>query len=286
VSEVVATVVVPTTGDRGPLLRYSVDSVLSQTVQDLEVFVVGDGMDASTRAAAKELCMRDGRVRLFDFPKHESRGEPHRHELLSGEARGRIVGYLCDRDLWLPTHLEELDRMLRAADFAYTLRYRVGLADEIVFTRRYDLRDPDELRASLVDLPWMLVPLSFAGHTLEAYRRLPYGWRTAPKGEPTDAYMWRQFLLQPWLRVDASPVPTVLAFKRGGHPGWSTERRLEILERWSARLDEPDGVAAVKRQVIDTLWREWARLDAADRARLLVRSRRLGRRVLRRLRLR
>jgi hypothetical protein len=31
---------------------------------------------------------------------------------------------------------------------------------------------------------------TFAGHTMEAYRKLPYGWRTTPQEFPwTDLYM-------------------------------------------------------------------------------------------------
>ena len=43
-SELAATVVLPTTGDRGPLLPYSVGSILSQTVRNIEVFIMGDGV--------------------------------------------------------------------------------------------------------------------------------------------------------------------------------------------------------------------------------------------------
>jgi glycosyltransferase involved in cell wall biosynthesis len=73
-----ATVVVPTTGDRGPLLPYSVGSVLRQSVALLEVFVVGDGVDAATRRQVQQLMARDPRVRFFDHPKGPRRGEQAR----------------------------------------------------------------------------------------------------------------------------------------------------------------------------------------------------------------
>ena len=97
-----ATVLIPTSIDRGPTLALAVDSVLRQTVRDLEVFIIGDGVHEVTREAARSLEKADSRVRFFDHPKHARRGEPYRHEALQ-EARGRVVCYLCDRDSICPT---------------------------------------------------------------------------------------------------------------------------------------------------------------------------------------
>jgi glycosyltransferase involved in cell wall biosynthesis len=281
-----ATVLVPTTGDRGPLLPYSVGSVLAQTRQDLEVLIIGDGMDALTQSIASELCERDSRVRLFEFPKHQRRGEPNRHEVLMTEARGQIVAYICDRDLWLPEHLEEHAHLLNGADFAYTLRVRVTEADEIQLFPLHDLCDRD-VRARVVKTQTQaLVQLSVAAHTLRAYRRLPHGWRTTPENFPTDTYMWLQFLEQSWVSVASSPFPTALTFSRGYHPGWSTHRRLEILERWTNRLAEPGARRAVEREALAELWEQWRGLNRAHRRRLARRVRRAAARTAHRLRLR
>ena len=121
-----ATVLIPTHDHAGPL-RHSVGSVLRQTISDLELFIVGDGMSEATRAVAQDLAAGDGRVRLFDFPKGERKGERHRHQALK-QASGRIVAYLGDDDLWMPHHLETLDALLRDADFANTMH--VGLDGE------------------------------------------------------------------------------------------------------------------------------------------------------------
>lgn len=278
-----ATVIVPTTGDRGPLLRHSVGSVLRQSVRDLEVFVVGDGVSPATRDHIEALCCGDERVRFFDFPKHESRGEPNRHQVLSEHARGRIVAYLCDRDLWLPDHLRHLGGVLEDADFAHTLRFRVAEDDQIKFSHVADIRTPGG-RAPNRPGPG-LIPLSFAGHTLEAYQRLPWGWRATPVGRSTDNYMWAQFLAEPWVRVACSPMPTVLTFKRGDHPGWSTEQRLEILERWSPRLSSAEGVDAICGLVLDALWSDWSQcrqaLLVAEANRPAVRARAAAKRARR-----
>src|SRR5690242_12643975 len=125
---------IPTTSGRGALLPFSVGSVLAQTVADLEVFILGDGVDDATRCIIHELMRHDARIRFFDHPKHARRGEPHRHAALA-QARGRIVTYLCDRDLMLPRHLEVMGELLRDADFAHTLITRVTPSDTFdIFT--------------------------------------------------------------------------------------------------------------------------------------------------------
>jgi glycosyltransferase involved in cell wall biosynthesis len=271
---VTATVVVPTTGDRGPLLRYSIGSVLSQSVTDLEVFVIADGITEETRGHITELMEADSRVHLFDYPKHESRGEPNRHRVLTDHATGRFVAYLCDRDLWLPNHLHELDVALTDADFAHTLRFGVSEDDGFRFSYIADIRTPAG-RAATRPGPG-LIPLSFVGHTMDAYRRLPWGWRTTPPGRATDRHMWEQFMAEPWVRVATSAIPTVLTFKRGQHPGLSTPCRLDLLKAWSERLSRDGGPEAVTREVIDTLWIDWStvRNEALE-----TKSRRLGTRL-------
>ena len=93
-----ATVVIPTF-DHGPLLGLAVDSALRQSVP-VEVFIVGDGVPEAHKAFIRDLTAGDARVRFFDHPKSPGRGEAYRHAALA-QARGEIVCYLCDRDLWL-----------------------------------------------------------------------------------------------------------------------------------------------------------------------------------------
>jgi hypothetical protein len=59
-------------------------------------------------------------VRFFDFPKGERLGEAHRHVALQ-EPRGRIVTYLSDDDLLLPSHVAEMSRLLVDANFAHPI---------------------------------------------------------------------------------------------------------------------------------------------------------------------
>jgi len=231
-----ATVLIPTTADRGPLLPYSIGSVQAQTVTDIEIFVMGDGITEETRQVIQDLARSDPRIRFFGFPKHSRRGEPYRHEALQ-QARGDMVCYLCDRDLMLPDHVEVMRELLREHDFAHTLPARVRTDGRLDYGLKVDLKSRYYRRKILHGMG--MFGLSYAGHTLEMYRRLPFGWRTTPSKTPTDHYMWQQFLAHPECRAVSSDELTILSFNRGRHPGWTVAQRLPELQAWSAKLDEP-----------------------------------------------
>lgn len=254
-----ATVLIPT-HNHGRLLEYSIGSALGQTVSEIEVFVVGDGVDEATREAVLEMGRRDARVRFFDFPKGPRHGEIHRHAALA-EARGRIVCYLSDDDVWLPGHLEAMSAWLREADFAHAIPLNVG-ADGSAEVFYGHLSNP--LTRERMLGAWNFIPLSNGGHTLELYRRLPEGWRTTPPGVWTDLYMWRQILSVAGVRAVSGDRATVLHFPSPHREGWSIEQRAAELEAWSGRAKESGFELALARHVMDHLLR--ARFDAEVRA--------------------
>jgi len=222
-----ATVLVPT-HDHGPTLLRSVPTALSQDVEDIEVIIVGDGVPPAGREAARQLVDADPRVRFLDNPKGRRHGEEHRHRALA-QARGEVVLYLCDDDLWRPGHIATMRELLRDADFAHTLAVAVD-GDGKLFTYSGDLA-LSGLVARMHD-GRNFIPLSCAGHTLEIYRRLPYGWYPAPPDVPTDLHFFQQLLRQPGCRTRSSHLPTVVHFPTPLRLGWSGERRLAELDSW------------------------------------------------------
>jgi len=227
-----ATVLVPT-HEHALTLELAVGSALAQTVQDLEVLIVGDGPTPGVRAAAERIEASDPRVRYIPFPKGARHGEASRHEVLHG-ARGRIVCYLSDDDLWLPDHVEEMARRLVSDDhLVHTKPSRIspdgrttellGSASEMLAGRNH-------------------IPLSAMGHTLAGYRALRVGWSPAPPDVYTDLHMWRKFLVAGF-RLDSSLVPTVLHFpspeRHGRGQVW---RRNEILRWWRRIITDPEEV--------------------------------------------
>jgi GalNAc5-diNAcBac-PP-undecaprenol beta-1,3-glucosyltransferase len=258
------TVLLPT-HDHQDTLLYSVRSVLAQTEGDLELFIVGDGAPPKTREIAAELSAADPRVRYFDFPKGERLGERHRHRLLMEEARGTFVAYQADDDLWLPDHLETLAQLLQDADLAHTMSVEIRL-DGSGAGRFADGRSPAQ-RARLLE-ERSSFGLNSAAHRLDAYRRLPEGWRPTPPDINTDHYMWCQFLAQPWCRLAAEPWPTALHLSSLRRQGHTVAQRTEELRRLTERLADPLEQARLRRGAQRALADEAFRMSA-DRKDLL-----------------
>jgi glycosyltransferase involved in cell wall biosynthesis len=149
---VAATVIVPT-HDHGPTLRLSVGSALAQTIEDIEVLVIGDGVPDVTREIVGELSRNDERLRFFDHPKGLRHGELYRHEALA-QARGEIVCYLSDDDLWFPEHVATrwigLRRRPRGARDADGRASDLAVRSESALVSRAYARRRRELRSAFV----------------------------------------------------------------------------------------------------------------------------------------
>lgn len=227
-----ATILVPT-HEHGSLLRLAVASALAQSVHEIEVFIVLDGPDPETTRVAEGLAEDDPRVRLFPNEKGERHGEAHRHAALQ-EARGRIVCYLSDDDLWFPDHVAYLDSLLVTADFAHSLTMAPDLEGDVHLPYICDVTDPwyrERMRRGT-----NFIPFSAAGHTLRAYRHLPVGWSPAPATTYTDLHMWQKFIEAPGIRLRSGGRPTVLHFPSPHRREVDTSRRLTELEAWSSQL--------------------------------------------------
>ncbi|MEO8034986.1 MAG: glycosyltransferase family 2 protein [Acidobacteriota bacterium] len=261
-----ATVLIPT-HDHGETLRYSVPTALRQSVVDIEVFIVGDGVPDITREVARELAAADPRVRFFDFAKGESRGELYRHQVLQ-EASGEIVCYLFDDDLWLPDHIAVMRELLQHADFAFSMPV-------VVSTRGFltpwfvDLSRPLHRRLFTDPLSSTSSVPTCAAHTMALYRRLPQGWRATPRGLAPDKYMWAQCLEDPATVARSASRPTAILFPDPPRRTWPASRRLEELAAWSRELDDPDwrqrffldvmaALAGADARHMDLVWRLYA----------------------------
>jgi len=252
----VATVLVPT-HNHGATLYTSVASALRQTVS-VEVFVIGDGATEETRSVVHQIAASDARVRFFDRPKGPRHGEAYRHEALQ-EARGKIVCYLSDDDLYLPHHVEEMSRLLEDSDFAHALAVQVH-PDETVSTWNVDLALPVYRQELLQGRN--RIPLSAGAHTLACYRSLPEGWAAAPPGIPTDLHMWQKFLRMDGCKFRAGTFPTVLVFPDSRRRSMNHRERVAELHLWDGKLREAEGAAALERQVLEQKTHESNSLDS------------------------
>lgn len=101
-------VVIPTL-QRANLVVRAINSVLAQTLTDIEIIVVIDGQDAETSAALA--LISDDHVRIVQ--NQVSLGPGRARNIGARAAEGLWVAFLDDDDEWLP---QKLERQLAAAD--------------------------------------------------------------------------------------------------------------------------------------------------------------------------
>tara|TARA_R110000868_G_scaffold155630_4_gene382067 strand:+ start:1315 stop:2247 length:933 start_codon:yes stop_codon:yes gene_type:complete len=103
----IVSAVIPTFG-RPDLVKRAIESVLSQSLRDLEVIVVVDGPDPATETALDSFT--DPRLRRIVQPDQRGPGVARNTGALA--ATGQWVAFLDDDDEWLPTKLEKQLAML------------------------------------------------------------------------------------------------------------------------------------------------------------------------------
>lgn len=85
-------------------LHACVDSILNQTVQDLELLLIDDGSPDQSGAICDEYARRDSRVRVFHTKNH---GLSAARNLGLREARGEFIGFV-DSDDWIEPDMFEV----------------------------------------------------------------------------------------------------------------------------------------------------------------------------------
>ena len=200
-----ADVIIPT-HDHANLLPMSIESACAQSVGDIRIVVIGDGVGDDTRAVMEQVLSRDDRVTFLDLPKAGRTGEIHRHPIITNSS-AQIITYLGDDDLMFPDHVATMSELLDNADVAMPPMIHL-MPDGSVACSSHSLSDPKW--KSVACEGTSLFSLSGLSHTMEAYRKLPYGWRNTPEGYYTDQYMLLQYLEQDWCRFALAHKPTVI----------------------------------------------------------------------------
>jgi glycosyl transferase family 2 len=229
------TVIVPT-HNHATTIDLALDSVLAQSLRDVEVLVIADGPTDEV-AAALERYPPDPRLRTIVRPKSPSRWEELRHELLLATP-STFVAYHGDDDLMLPDHLEHMVELLADADFAHAFPLRIT-DDGTAVWYATDLSLP-ECREWHQHPERNGISLTGVVHRVAAYRRLPFGWRAPPPGHWPDHYMWQQWFATPGFTYRCGERPTTLKFDAAWRQGMSPEARRAELLAWRDRAKAAD----------------------------------------------
>jgi len=243
-------------------LPLSVDTVLSQTVDDFELFIICDGAPPETAASARELEQRDSRIRAFVYPKGQRHGELWRHAALE-HAHGQYVAHINDDDLWFPNHLAEMSLLLAEADFGNLPLVNV---DHLGHPRWWpgDLQDT-HVRERILRSRFNIANLTVVGYRLEAYRHLAVGWSPAPADVWSDHFMWRKFLSMPSLVCSTRFAITALHFPDPEPPPMTLEEKYQLTARWRARIADEKSRDSIVQETIRRLLADHACEIAASR---------------------
>lgn len=240
-------------------LQLTVDTVLRQSVEDLEVLLIGDGVTDEVRVVVEGLVGSDGRVRFLDFPKGPHHGERYRHDAIEA-ARSDALFYLCDDDLLLPDHVADLLGLLEQHSFVQNLNGEVRPDGQVRFYAA-DLADPGVVAMHLRDdIRFCSVSITGTAHTRALYDAVGDRWDTTPAGWWPDHWQFRKLMRHPSYVGATSPRMTALQFPTSsdGRDTWTDEQRLAELEPWHRLVVAPGGQADID-----------ARCEAGRRAQLI-----------------
>lgn len=240
-----ASILIPT-HDRADTLRFAVASALRQSVSDLEVIIIGDGVSRSVREQALALTSADPRVRFFDHDKGPRHGELYRHDAIL-ESGSDAIFYLCDDDLLMRSHVADLLALLESHNFVQSLNGWITASGGVEFYPA-DLASPETIAWHLRDdLHYNGVSITGTAHSRSFYLQLDDPWTTTPDDFWPDHYQARKFFRHPQFAGATSSRMTALQFPTAedGRAYWSDERRVEELRRWAGVAESDEGQAVI-----------------------------------------
>lgn len=236
--------------DKPGTLPLAVETVLRQSVTDLEVILIGDGVTDAVRAVARDLVARDDRVRLLDLPKGPHHGERYRHDAILA-ADSDAIFYLCDDDLLLPDHVADLLGLLEDHDLVQSLNGYVT-ADGAVRLYPGDLADPASQAAMVSErYRFNFVSITGTAHTRSSYLALDDRWDTTPDGWPPDHWQFAKLVRRPGFCGATSRRMTALQFPTSADDRhtWSDEARLAEILPWHELVLGPGAQERIDRLV-------------------------------------
>ena len=99
-------------------IAQTIESVISQTYQNLEMIVIDDNSPDKANEIIEEYCKKDSRIKLIKLEKNV--GPSNARNKGIEESRGKYIAFLDSDDIWLPTKLEKQIKFMQDNDLAVT----------------------------------------------------------------------------------------------------------------------------------------------------------------------
>jgi glycosyltransferase involved in cell wall biosynthesis len=100
-------------------LEEAVQSVTNQTFAHWELILVDDGSTDRSTHIARDLAVKDDRIRYVDHPWHQNRGMSASRNLGVAQATAPYIAFLDADDVWMPDNLaEQVDLLQHMPDVA------------------------------------------------------------------------------------------------------------------------------------------------------------------------
>jgi len=228
-----ATIIIPT-HNRPNTLPASIGSAQRQSVNNIEIMIVGDGVDPKSREICKALAASDARINFVDNPKGERSGVVHRHNAVL-RARGERIFYNDDDDLLLPNHVERLGACLDTHDFAESLPASVSFSGriEVSLANHSSAAARRELARGQLKLTYD----THVAHTRQSYLSLDGPW-LSKAGDIAGSFLGK-FAASSAISWKSLAEVTALSFHGAARTGFSNAQRAAELAAFE-RLRRPN----------------------------------------------
>ena len=189
----------------------AIDSILQQTLVDLEFFIVDDGSTDGSPAIIRDYAERDPRIRFFQHP--ENQGEAAARNTGMAHVSGKYVAGMDSDDVSLPQRLEQQAAFLEAradigavgifdricAEDLTPVRFRqlptrhpIMALHLILFTRTVMRSSPMMMRREYLDRQPVFDPSIVVGSDLNHFLRLLWDKKIRYANVPEELYLYRR----------------------------------------------------------------------------------------------
>ena len=247
------TVVIPTHNRRETCLL-AVTSALEQSSPPVQVIVLADGCDDGTEESLGNL---DQAVEVVSLPKAPGYAYGHRN-IAFERARGDVVSWLGDDDLYMPDHLEAVGVALDVEQVELVQARACNvLADGSIASMAMDWRAPHYRELLLGGQN--RTPLSAISHRIEP--AIAAGGWDAERARGGDLDLWRRMLIG-GARSTMLGSATVVHF-RAAERQQSWPDRVVQNAAFLERLRDPDDRARIDAEIEAARQRQTAEIEAA-----------------------